>query len=289
MTAPGQNGETTPTLQSRLADTLFIFLQKILPQHLLSRLVGWVAESEITWIKRSFINWAIGRYKIDLSDALEPNPETYASFNAFFTRALKPDARPIEGEFCCPADGAISECGDICTGQLLQAKGINYSLEQLMAGGKPDVYAEGSFATVYLAPRDYHRVHSPVSGKLIAARYVPGKLFSVNQQTADAIPDLFAINERLVMEFETPSGPVGLVMVGAMIVAGIQPIWRDTPYPARQILAEDINNKFQNTTFSAGDELGRFLMGSTAIVVTAHRHGLKHKAGDIVRMGESLV
>jgi phosphatidylserine decarboxylase len=268
---------------------LFILLQKILPQHMLSRMVGWVAASRLKWIKYWFISWAIRRYDIDLTDALESNPDCYSSFNAFFTRALKPGTRPIEGNFCSPADGAISESGDIVSGQILQAKGIDYSIEQLMAGGDHSVYEGGSFATVYLAPRDYHRVHCPVNGRLIAARYVPGKLFSVNQQTADAIPNLFAINERLVMEFDTESGPVGLIMVGAMIVAGIQPVWRDVPYPARRLLEENIMNSVRDNTFKAGDELGRFLMGSTAIVVTAKRLGLKHKAGDVVRMGESLL
>ncbi|MFT4796977.1 MAG: phosphatidylserine decarboxylase [Candidatus Azotimanducaceae bacterium] len=272
---------------------MFILFQKIAPQHLLSRLVGWVASSRIHWIKRTFIHWAIGRYQIDMTDALEADPDAYASFNAFFTRALKPGARPIGSSLCSPADGAISECGDIHAGQLLQAKGIHYSLEQLMAGGNPEAYRDGTFATVYLSPRDYHRVHCPIKGTLIAARYVPGKLFSVNQQTADAIPGLFAINERLVMEFETEEGPVCVIMVGAMIVAAVQPAWRDRPYPARSLViesvADNISAKIANALFESGDELGRFLMGSTAIVLTAKRFSLKHKAGEGVRMGESLV
>jgi len=276
---------------------VFIFLQKIVPQHLLSRLVGWVAGSRIIWVKRAFIHWAIGRYQVDMADALEGDPDAYASFNAFFTRALKPGTRPIAPSLCSPADGAISECGDIQAGQLLQAKGIHYRLEQLMAGGDTEAYRNGTFATVYLSPRDYHRVHCPIKGTLIAARYVPGKLFSVNQQTADAIPGLFAVNERLVMEFKTEDGPVCVVMVGAMIVAGIQPIWRDAPYPARELFIERViesvsdekSDGIANTTFESGDELGRFLMGSTAIVLTAKRYSLKHKAGDEVRMGESLV
>jgi phosphatidylserine decarboxylase len=268
---------------------LFILFQKIAPQHLLSRLVGWVASSRIRWVKSAFIHWAMGRYQVDLTDALEGDPDAYASFNAFFTRALKPGARPIGLSLCSPADGAISECGDIQAGQLLQAKGIHYSLEQLMAGGNTEVYREGTFATVYLSPRDYHRVHCPIKGTLTAARYVPGKLFSVNQQTADAIPGLFAINERLIMEFETEEGPVCVIMVGAMIVAGVQPVWRDAPYPARSLVTESIATNISNTAFDSGDELGRFLMGSTAIVLTAKRFALKHRAGDGVRMGESLI
>jgi len=272
---------------------LFILLQKIAPQHLLSRLVGWVASSRIIWIKRAFIHWAISRYQVDMTDALEDDPDVYTSFNAFFTRALKPGARPIGPSLCSPADGAISECGNIHSGQLLQAKGICYSLEQLMAGGNTEAYRDGTFTTVYLSPRDYHRVHCPIKGTLIAARYVPGKLFSVNQQTADAIPGLFAINERLVMELETEEGPICVIMVGAMIVAGVQPIWRDTPYPARGLVIERVSDKTSGgiaiTAFESGDELGRFLMGSTAIVLTAKRFSLAHKAGDSVRMGESLI
>lgn len=262
----------------------FILLQKIVPQHLLSRLVGWVAASEVSWIKRTFIHWAIQRYNVDMAEAAEPNPDAYASFNAFFTRALKSDARPISAPICAPADGMVSECGPIRSGQILQAKGINYSVAKLLAGGNPETYLNGTFATIYLAPRDYHRVHIPMKGQLVAARYVPGKLFSVNQQTADNIPELFAINERLVMEFTSDSGPFCVIMVGAMIVAGIQSVWRDAPYPPTQLLEEHP----PPIEFDAGAELGRFFMGSTAIVLTENSYELKHKAGDRVQMGESL-
>lgn len=264
---------------------LFILLQKLVPQHLLSRLVGWVAASEIIWIKRTFIHWAIKRYQVDMADAAEPNPDAYPSFNGFFTRALKSGVRPINGPFCSPADGVVSECGPIRSGQILQAKGIDYSVTKLLAGANPDAYLNGTFSTIYLSPRDYHRVHCPMQGKLVAARYVPGKLFSVNQQTADSIPELFAINERLVMDFESDKGPFSVVMVGAMIVAGIQSVWRATPYPPGQLLNEHIDP----AEYAAGAELGRFFMGSTAIVLTSDQYQLKHKAGDSVQMGESLI
>ncbi len=289
MTVPGLNGGTTPTHPSKSdrcrINVLFILIQKLVPQHLLSRLVGWVAASETVWIKRTFINWAIQRYQVDMTDAAEPNPNAYASFNAFFTRALKSNVRPIDGPFCSPADGMVSECGAIRSGQILQAKGIDYSVSQLMAGGDETPYLNGTFSTIYLSPRDYHRVHCPINGRLTAARYVPGKLFSVNQQTADHIPGLFAINERLVMEFESDTGPFCVVMVGAMIVAGIQSVWREAPYPPAALLHESINP----TNFVAGQELGRFFMGSTAIVLTTGQHQLKHRAGDTVKMGESMI
>ena len=264
---------------------LFILLQKVVPQHLLSRLVGWVAANETTWVKKAFIHWAIDRYHVDLTEAAEPNPDAYPSFNAFFTRALKSDARPIDGPLCSPADGMVSECGAIRSGQILQAKGIDYSVAQLLAGGDPTIYKDGTFSTIYLSPKDYHRVHCPMAGQLLRARYVPGKLFSVNQQTANHIPELFAVNERLVMEFESEQGSFCLIMVGAMIVAGIQSVWRESPYPPGQLLHEELGSK----AFAAGDEIGRFFMGSTAIVLTARQFDLKHQAGDLVKMGERLI
>lgn len=281
--APGQSGATIQTRQSRLVRALFSQVQKILPQHLISRVVGWVAASRVSIIKSLFIKFAVGRYKIDLTDAAQPDIEAYASFNDFFTRALRDGARPIAGEFCSPADGEISQLGDIQDDTLMQAKGVTYSVAKLL--GKADVaaYSGGSFITIYLSPRDYHRVHSPVSGTLKLARYIPGKLFSVNQQTTLDIPDLFAINERLVMEFDTEHGPVAVVMVGAMIVAGIQPVWREATYPARTFLEES-----PNITIQAGDELGRFLMGSTAIVVSQKKLDFKSTAGEALQMGEGL-
>ena len=263
---------------------MFVLIQKLLPQHLLSRLVGWVAASDINLIKTLFIQFALKRYGVDLSEAERVDPSAYTSFNDFFTRALKPGARPISGEFCSPADGEISQLGDISNAKLLQAKGINYSLAQLLGFEGVEVYGNGSFITVYLSPKDYHRVHSPVTGTLKRARYIPGKLFSVNQVTTEAIEDLFAINERLVMDFDTEHGAVSVVMVGALIVAGIQPVWRDTCYEPRLQSEQTLNLEI-----TAGDELGRFLMGSTAIVVSAKKLKFAHEAGDALQMGQSLV
>lgn len=281
--APGQNGATIQTHRSRLIKPLFSQLQKVLPQHLLSRLVGIVAASQIRLVKSLFIKFAVNRYNIDLTEAEEPNIEAYPSFNAFFTRALQAGARPISGEFCSPADGEISQLGNIERETLVQAKGVNYSVSKLLGKADVSTYASGSFITIYLSPRDYHRVHSPISGKLKTARYIPGKLFSVNQQTTLDIPDLFAINERLVLEFDTEHGDVAVIMVGAMIVAGIQPVWRSTPYPAKTFLEEA-----PELDVEAGDELGRFLMGSTAIIVSSKKLSFSHAPGQSLQVGQSL-
>ncbi len=231
-----------------------------------------------------FIRWAINRFDVDMSQAANENPASYESFNDFFTRALKPGARPISGEYCSPADGEVSQAGKIISGELLQAKGINYRLDQLLGLKDVSAYDNGSFITIYLSPRDYHRVHSPITGKLTSARYIPGKLFSVNQQTAESIPGLFAINERLVMDFETKQGPVSVIMVGAVIVAGIQPVWREQPYAPKVHDAES-----PDLDIKAGDELGRFFMGSTAIIVSHQSLEFTHQAGNSVSMGESLI
>ncbi len=251
---------------------------------MLSRIVGWIAASTNPLIKSLFIGWAIKRFNVDLSQAEIEDPADFKSFNDFFTRALKTGARPIAGEFCSPADGEVSQAGPIVDGQLLQAKGIHYRLDQLLGLSDVSAFSTGRFITIYLSPRDYHRVHSPITGQLKAARYIPGKLFSVNQQTAESIPGLFAINERLVMDFDTEHGPVSVIMVGAVIVAGIQPIWRDQPYLPKVYDEEELN-----LALTAGGELGRFLMGSTAIVVSAKSIDFRHQAGDSVVMGEHLI
>ena len=202
---------------------MFIFLQKLLPQHLLSRIVGYVANSEIRIIKHAFMLFAIKRYGINLQEAKDENLGNYKNFNDFFTRELKVGSRPVSGRFCSPADGKISAAGSIEDGQIFQAKGLNYSLNKLLASNDVDHYAHGSFMTVYLSPKDYHRVHCPIDAKLLAAKYVPGKLFSVNQQTADNVRDLFSDNERLVMEFETTKGKMSVVMVGCLLYTSPSP------------------------------------------------------------------
>ncbi|WP_027848099.1 archaetidylserine decarboxylase [Marinospirillum minutulum] len=275
---------------------LFSWLQYLLPQHLLSRLTGRLADCRVGWIKNQLIKAFIKRFNVDMSEALQEDPTAFSSFNDFFTRELKPDAREIladPSQLVSPADGAISELGELQHGQLMQAKGINYSLTRLLGGDleKAQPFMGGSFATIYLSPKDYHRVHMPIQGRLLETIYVPGKLFSVNQATADNVPGLFARNERLVCFFETPAGPMALILVGAMIVAGIETVWDgQVAPPARQVTLRDFNNP-QPVVLEKGQEMGRFKLGSTAIVVfgpdaVEWREDLQN--GTPVRLGEAL-
>ncbi len=275
--------------------SLFILLQKLVPQHLLSRVVGKLAASRL--FSRVFIRWFSARYEIDLSEAAESDLHAYPTFNAFFTRALRAGARPLadaETAVLCPADGAISQLGSLSDAGLLQAKGVYYTAASLL--GDPadaEAFDGGCFATVYLSPRDYHRVHMPVAGRLLRTRYVPGDLFSVNQQTAEAIPDLFARNERLVCLFETAYGPMAVVLVGAMIVAGIETVWAGRACPARdrQIRVQDYSAAQPPIELAAGAELGRFYLGSTAIVLFGHgamELNGSLSAGSPVKMGQLL-
>lgn len=276
---------------------LFIILQYLTPQHALSRLVAKLADSEVPWVKNTFIDWFHRRYQVDMSEAAEPDPALYPSFNAFFTRALKPDARPLEGgdeTVASPADGAISQLGAISAGRILQAKGQTYSVLELV-GGDPLLaqrFEGGSFATIYLAPRDYHRVHMPVAGTLRQMTYVPGQLFSVNQATAANVPRLFARNERLVCVFDTDFGPVAVVLVGAMIVAGIETAWAgQVAPPTRSVATLRYGELLAPVRLERGDELGRFKLGSTVILLfgrDALRWSEQLEPGSVLRMGRAI-
>lgn len=280
-----------------MKDTLFILLQHLLPQHLLSRLAGHLAECRIPWIKNPFINWFRKRYNVDMSQALEPNPEAYEHFNAFFTRALKPDARPLDtkpGAILSPADGAISQLGPIEHGRIFQAKGRSYGLTTLLGGNpeRAEPFINGQFATVYLSPRDYHRVHMPVRGTLRETIYVPGDLYSVNQVTAAGVDNLFARNKRLVAIFDTEYGPMAMVLVGAMIVAGIETVWNGQVAPtAKRPVILDRNYEQAPITLEQGDEMGRFKLGSTVVLLfgpDAVNWQDALGAGSAVVMGRSL-
>ena len=211
----------------------------------------------------------ITQYNVDMSEAVDSTPEAYANFNAFFTRALKDDARPIDdAHVVCPADGAISQLGKINRGRIFQAKGQDYSLQTLLGDDKA-LTAEfdgGSFATIYLSPRDYHRVHMPVDGTLRSMTYVPGKLFSVNTTTAENVRSLFARNERAICVFDTEFGPMAMILVGAMIVAGIETVWDgQVAPPPRQITTR--NYPQDAPSLKKGEEMGRFKLGSTVILL----------------------
>ena len=250
-------------------NTAFIILQYLLPQHLLSRLVGKLAECRLPWLKNLLIRRFIAQYNVDMSEAVDSTPEAYANFNAFFTRALKDDARPIDdAHVVCPADGAISQLGEINRGRIFQAKGQDYSLQTLLGDDKA-LTAEfdgGSFATIYLSPRDYHRVHMPVDGTLRSMTYVPGKLFSVNTTTAENVRSLFARNERAICVFDTEFGPMAMILVGAMIVAGIETVWDgQVAPPPRQITTR--NYPQDAPSLKKGEEMGRFKLGSTVILL----------------------
>ena len=250
-------------------DTAFIILQYLLPQHLLSRLVGKLAECRLPWLKNLLIRRFITQYKVDMSEAVESAPEAYANFNAFFTRALKDGARPIaDAPVVCPADGAISQLGEVNRGRIFQAKGQDYSLHTLLGDDKA-LTAEfdgGSFATIYLSPRDYHRVHMPVDGTLRSMTYVPGKLFSVNTTTAENVRSLFARNERAICVFDTEFGPMAMILVGAMIVAGIETVWDgQVAPPPRQLTTRSYPQ--EAPTLKKGEEMGRFKLGSTVILL----------------------
>lgn len=261
---------------------MFVLLQRVLPKHLLSRLVGWLAASEVGFIKSSFINVICLFYDIDLTEADRTNRRDYRSFNDFFTRSLQPGARPISGKVCSPADGTVAALGHIDGDTLIQSKKHAYSLQTLLADDTGD-FTGGSFITIYLAPHNYHRVHVPCTAELHSTSYLPGELFSVNQNTANNLPDLFAKNERLVCRFRTGDGPMAEVMVGAMLVAGIQPVWLDRPYKPRLEVATEMKRMFHQ-----GDELGQFQMGSTVILLFSQRTGFSVTEGQEVRMGQAL-
>ncbi len=276
-------------------DNLFTALQHVIPQQEISEAAGQMAASRNPLVKKAFVHTFAKVYGIELDDYARKSLDDFDSFNDFFTRELDSSARPIDPAaqgIVSPADGVISQIGTIEQGQLLQAKGRTYDVGQLLANTTNDsednrYYDGGSFATVYLAPSNYHRVHMPFAGTLIKTRYVPGTLFSVNNVTAAGVPDLFARNERLVCEFDTEYGRGVVVMVGAMIVAGIE-----TVATGKIQRSEDIQINVHHMPLNKGDELGRFYLGSTAIVILPKAAGvvwqdnLEHNTA--VKMGELL-
>ena len=250
---------------ARGSSRLFVALQKLAPQHALSRAFGMLADSHSRWLKNLLIRTFARVYEVNLAEAARPSCHDYVSFNDFFTRELKPDARPLAGidatTVVCPADGVISQAGTIEQGRLLQAKGHSYSLDALL-GESGEAFNGGVFATIYLAPKDYHRVHLPASGRLSRTRTIPGTLFSVNARTEAHIEGLFARNERLVCFFETSFGPMAMVLVGAMIVAGIDTVWPGPASPYQAVL----ETSHDQEPLPRGAEIGRFFLGSTVIV-----------------------
>lgn len=248
---------------------LSCFWQYILPKYWLTRLVGCLANTRIRWIKNLFIRLICGAYPINMSEAAITNPYDYPTFNAFFTRTLKPGSRPIDDAadaIISPADGSIAQIGTIHNAQLLQAKELYFDLSTLL-GGQTDLAAEfqnGAFATIYLAPHNYHRVHMPLAGTLRQSIYIPGSLFSVNRMTSQLIPNLYARNERLVLIFDTNAGPMAVILVGALIVGSIQTVWMTQPIRSNRI---KISTPEQPIHLEKGAEVGHFQMGSTVILL----------------------
>ncbi len=272
---------------------LAIWLQFLLPQHGLSRFLGWWANCRVVWIKNLIITQFVKSYGVDMQDAVQTDPLAYDSFNAFFTRTLKPQARPIcaqADQYAMPADGRLVAAGAWQQQPpSLLIKGHQQTLAALLAEpSMPSDWYQGSYAVIYLAPKDYHRIHMPFAGKLLSMTFVPGRLFSVNEATAAHIPGLFARNERLICRFETEQGEMLVVMVGAMIVASMVTRWAGVIAPATKTLVR-FDYRDQEISFQKGDELGYFQLGSTVILLTPH-DGLQLQAflGSDVKMGQCL-
>lgn len=270
--------------------------QYLLPQHTLSRILGVLANCPMAWVKNTLIQWFIRRYAVDMQLAIETDPCKYPTFNAFFTRALKTGVRPIaagHNSITSPADGCISQLGAIHTGRIFQAKGFDFSTRELLGGDATTAagFEHGSFATIYLAPKDYHRVHMPVTGKLREMIYIPGQLFSVNSQSAASIVNLFARNERVVALFDTALGEMALVLVGALIVASIETTWAGLIAPNRNRNIQRWRYPDKNITLNQGDEMGRFRLGSTVVMLfssSAIAWDSSALPGDPLIMGQSL-
>lgn len=261
-------GDDTPPDGADLIKSLPLYL---LPHHALSRLMFAIARCRVPWFKNALIRWFARRYAVNVSEAA-CRPLEFEHFNAFFTRALARDARPVEGgddDLTSPADGRVSQCGRIERGSLLQAKGLQYRLETLLGGDAAlsKTFSDGEFATIYLSPRDYHRVHIPCAGVLRETLYVPGRLFSVAPHTTRVIPDLFARNERLVAVFDTPYGAMAVILVGAIFVAAIETVWGGLVTPPHRKSVVRRSFAVDPPRFRRGDEIGRFNMGSTVILL----------------------
>ena len=268
--------------------------QYLLPKQALTVFAGWVANGRGGTWTTSLIRWFINRYGVDLAEAANPDPASYGSFNEFFTRALNPAARPLApAALICPVDGAISQFGRIEQDQIFQAKGHRYSTRALVGGDAALAarFENGSFATLYLSPRDYHRIHMPCAGRLSRMIHVPGALFSVNPTTARGVPGLFARNERVVCVFESDAGPFVLALVGATIVGSMATVWHGVVNPPRSALARDWSYREGAVSLPQGAEMGRFLLGSTVVLLFPGgglRFNPDWQPGRPIRLGEAM-
>ena len=275
-------------------DRLAVLPQYLLPKKLVTQLAGRFASAELGGVTQAAISRFVAHYGVDMSEAAEPDITRYASFNDFFTRALRAGARPLaDADYVCPVDGAISQFGAIERDQIFQAKGHHYSTCALLAGDAAlaGEFENGQFATIYLSPKDYHRIHMPCAGRLQRMVYVPGDLFSVNPTTARGVPGLFARNERVVCVFDTARGPFVLVLVGATIVGSMATVWHGVVTPPRpgEIKRWDYADK--PVELAKGAEMGRFLLGSTVVLLWPKgtlKFNPEWAPGGAVRMGEAM-
>ena len=272
---------------------LLIHLQALLPQHSFSRLMGKLAEARTPWLKDLLIRQFIRQYAVNMREALQEDPTAYACFNDFFTRQLKPELRLMasgENEVLSPADGSLAQIGHIEKNQLLQAKGFYFTIDALFANQTAWAahFNDGEFATIYLAPHNYHRVHMPLAGNLIQTIYVPGKLFSVNRTTSTYVPNLYSRNERVITLFETSAGKMAVILVGAMIVGSMQLAWMDKPLRGPAPLIQTPDSPFALTK---GAELGHFRLGSTVILLfqkNVIQWEPRWHSQDLIEYGQSL-
>ena len=277
-----------------MSDRLFVLSQYLMPKRALTVLAGRVASMHGGSVTQAMIRKFIARYGVDMSEAANPDTTAYPSFNEFFTRALKPGARPLaEGGLLCPVDGAISQFGAIEREQIFQAKGHSYTTTALVGGDAALAarFEYGHFATLYLSPRDYHRIHMPARGRLTRMIHVPGELFSVNPATARGVPGLFARNERVVCVFESDAGPFVLVLVGATIVGSMATVWHGVVNPPRPGTAREWKYDDQDLVLERGAEMGRFLLGSTVVMLFPKgplRFNADWAPGGAIRMGEKI-
>ena len=277
-----------------MSERLAVALQYALPKRLLTQLAGKLAGLEGGKVTTAVIRWFAKRYGVNMAEAANPDPASYASFNEFFTRPLREGVRPIaEADFVCPVDGAISQFGPIEFDQVFQAKGHFYSTTALVGGDRALAarFENGDFATIYLSPRDYHRIHMPCAGRLVQMIYVPGELFSVNPATARGVPGLFARNERVVCVFEGEFGPFVMVLVGATIVGSMATVWHGVVNPPRRPDIAKRSYAEGEVVLDKGAEMGRFLLGSTVVMLfpkDALRFGSDWAPGGPVRMGEPM-
>jgi len=280
-----------------VSDRLAVLPQYLLPKQALTQFAGFVASRERGWLTTEIIRRFVAKYRVNMDEALDSDIARYVTFNDFFTRALKPGARPLaRAALVCPVDGAISQFGPIAQDRLIQAKGHHYSTAALVGGDAALAaqYEDGHFATLYLSPRDYHRIHMPCDGRLVRMVYVPGELFSVNPVTARGVPGLFARNERVVCVFESAHGPFVLALVGATIVGSMATVWHGVVNPPRSKSVREWRYPASGqpeTVLKQGEEMGRFLLGSTVVMLFPKgplRFNPDWAPGRAVRLGEAM-